>query len=187
MRLDKDLSYTLSRIKHTAAGKKSKKSASRLIDILLPYTERPSGIYSENGFVCFIWGIKEAYVDLEVMPDGTEYKIITRDDSTTPPGERDMIFKLSDVNREWITSWFPPQFIRGGKVPDPADLYTNHTYWQEYDCPKCGQDMDISPIPKPTATIVCSCGESWKAGEHNPNTYASTVDNPTRTVEYPQT
>jgi len=67
------------------------------------------------------------------------------------------------------------------------DYYTNPDNWQEYDCPHCGQDFDVSPIPLP-GTLIEHCGQTWPAGEHCPNTYIRTddPDESCRVVPYPQ-
>ncbi|MGT2429256.1 hypothetical protein ACU4HD_12010 [Cupriavidus basilensis] len=58
----------------------------------------------------------------------------------------------------------------------PADLHTNPAYWQEYDCPRCGQDFDVSPVPERGTSVRCSCDTSWLAFEHEPNTYVVDAD-----------
>ncbi|CAG9177716.1 hypothetical protein LMG32289_03883 [Cupriavidus pampae] len=58
----------------------------------------------------------------------------------------------------------------------PADFHTNESYWQEYECPRCGQDLDIYPIPYRGDTIGCGCGTEWPAWEHQPNTYIVDAD-----------
>lgn len=50
--------------------------------------------------------------------------------------------------------------------------YDDARCWQEYDCPVCGIDIDVRPIPRPGDVVACYCGHKWQAGEHSPNTYA---------------
>lgn len=59
------------------------------------------------------------------------------------------------------------------KQPEPpADYHTNPAYWQEYDCPVCGTDFDVSPIPKNGATIQCpGCVWAGVANDEDTNTY----------------
>ena len=56
----------------------------------------------------------------------------------------------------------------------PVDLHTNEAYWQEYDCPSCGQDFDVSPTPMPGTPVRCGCGAERPPRAHEPNT--STLD-----------
>mgnify|MGYP005990160671 CR=1 FL=1 len=58
----------------------------------------------------------------------------------------------------------------------PVDLHTNEAYWQEYDCPSCGQDFDVSPIPMRGTQVRCGCGAEWPAWEQEPNTYIVDAD-----------
>lgn len=66
-----------------------------------------------------------------------------------------------------------------------TDYYSSAKHWQEYECPRCGLDNDVSPIPMPGTIIRCGCGASWSAGDNGPNTYA-VVGGETQIVEYPQ-
>jgi hypothetical protein len=72
------------------------------------------------------------------------------------------------------------------EVKFPPDYYTNEDYWQEYDCPTCLLDFDVSPIPLPDTTVRCSgCGTGWKAGEHRPITYLKSTVDDCVVVDYP--
>ena len=53
----------------------------------------------------------------------------------------------------------------------PEDMHESTEYWQEYACPACQLDFDVSPIPRAGESVGCGCGEQWAAPEHALNTY----------------
>lgn len=67
-----------------------------------------------------------------------------------------------------------------------ADYYESEEHWQEYDCPECKGDFDVSPIPRPSAKLSCiHCGTPLTVGE-SCNTYTSGADGFAMVIDYPQ-
>lgn len=95
----------------TEAGKKNKKSAIRLLEILVHHVAKPGVGCTNDGRVTLYWDDKVNYADLEVHKDGKTYSLFVKSRETTNESFVES-FTLRDITAKWLITHMSPFLLK---------------------------------------------------------------------------